>query len=1592
MKRMWIPIVLVMAFAAPLMAGDVHTKDGKYDFFGLARYPEGGKLVDGVELYEVKEGGGPADQYTRRVVRWWPRKGVDFIEIQDGMIEREWTRLPSLIEEAPPGLSTEPTVVEHEGLRIAPLRGKPWYMRRFRGYLHPPEDGNYVFKIAADTMAFFSVSEDEKPENLRIVCGLSSYARPAQWDKHPGQISVPIPMEKGKKYYYEVIHVQTTGGNHVGAAWRGDTMALQTVGGSTVSTLDGRRGIVIEERWDTTSGGGVRPKDLPRTFKAHLIGFDGIGNPVASPESGRDFVVPTVILRLPDGTKRGIKGDKFVQADQEFIMGIYVDEMKRIRSGLVQDEHKAPPGLLKAYPVPAGTGKPGSVHLLTERFAIVSRNQRAGSHLVAQDEKSIRARKAMANMLEHMHAYLEYGGHLMPFWDRKELFKFAAHTGEGAAMGGYGGASASVEDTPGGFTHEYGHGFTIQWRGAHCGESFATAVQEIVGGTHGSCHYNIRNPYRNCMHGSYVATLFYRMIGFDPNWGMTAMTALPQSAGERSFFQTLARLGQQRGLFADGVRGIGDMFGDYAARQAEFDTQIQEGLRHEWVSVARNYLEPVDQDKGIYRIPWAEAPEPYGLNVVRLVPTGDAAEIVVDFQGYHDPAMYSDWRACIVAVDGDGRARYSDLWNKGKMTMPRREGDLRYWLTVAATPRAMLDGGRYTRAFWNGPYAARYPWQATFIGAVPGRPQRSRTDLHDLYCAYGPMLSSGDLVPAVPNTECGRRYIDEARPVLEELQRLLRQSDSELQKVSLMQTIMAISAALGAADGAPHPNGGGWVAATAEVAPTAYVGPHAAVLDQARVLDHAVIEDYAVLRNHTVVAEHARVGGQAVLQQAISLTGYQRCWLPASGPASHELPELSAPTTDDGLLANYAMEQAETMMLENFYRNEAGPREFFGPLLNGYLYGRPAFVTEGERRGFAFDGKTQYAELDRRVGDLGRITVDMAVKWQGRGAQTLLDFGSDADHRFTLVTAGREGRPEFTAVVAGKETVRVVSSAALPKGAWSRVRVEIDGETAALWIDDKPVGAAESAFRPCDAFKPGGDKRNFIAAARDGSGKFEGVFEYVTIYNEVHGRHFAALPAPILDAPRHPQAGLAERVRRNLGMSQHEQRERAALLSGPMMGYLGRMSSKATARLSELMRRHPAWGEAVENARQFDEWKKDQERQYGEAFDESAEAKALQARIAEIDARIGPVRREIDAVRKARPPAEPTAEPTERVVELLKLIEESGAEIAGLRQRIKRIEQDAEATVAAMPETAAEQEEIARLQERIKPLEAKAKAALQEAIANDPEKEAWDVGRRDLAYSPLYWRVRASQGIGSREDILKAELVATNPDYRLWTRKSARLDELRRQRRYRYETYLLQQTDRAELQARIGILDEDVKALRRDLKTEQDLAVVEPVAASEEVELQQTLAALNEQKGVLTRQLGERRNEFIQQKLQEAGAPEKEKERNAALSRARNEAMAAYAQEDSAIQAMQRSAFHGFYNRRYASAVGPYAASLVGGPSGRFDFGMAASMANLYVPAHWKTNADQWDWRTAWEVKEGSLDELPLTRKWLERVGGMSAD
>jgi hypothetical protein len=82
---------------------------------------------------------------------------------------------------------------------------------RIRGYLLPPETGEYVFTMRSDDGGELFLSCDDNPKNAKLIleepaCGT--------------QQSKPIKLQKGKVYYIEALHKQGAGGCGFSVSWK----------------------------------------------------------------------------------------------------------------------------------------------------------------------------------------------------------------------------------------------------------------------------------------------------------------------------------------------------------------------------------------------------------------------------------------------------------------------------------------------------------------------------------------------------------------------------------------------------------------------------------------------------------------------------------------------------------------------------------------------------------------------------------------------------------------------------------------------------------------------------------------------------------------------------------------------------------------------------------------------------------------------------------------------------------------------------------------------------------------------------------------------------------------------------------------------------------------------------------------------------------------------------------------------------------------------------------------------------------------------------------------------------------------------------
>ena len=94
------------------------------------------------------------------------------------------------------------------------------YGSRLRGWLFPPETGDYTFWIAAEDNAELRLSTDQDPANAAVIA-VGSGNDPRQFDESPEQKSALISLVAGERYYIEAVMKENTIGDSLGVGWRG---------------------------------------------------------------------------------------------------------------------------------------------------------------------------------------------------------------------------------------------------------------------------------------------------------------------------------------------------------------------------------------------------------------------------------------------------------------------------------------------------------------------------------------------------------------------------------------------------------------------------------------------------------------------------------------------------------------------------------------------------------------------------------------------------------------------------------------------------------------------------------------------------------------------------------------------------------------------------------------------------------------------------------------------------------------------------------------------------------------------------------------------------------------------------------------------------------------------------------------------------------------------------------------------------------------------------------------------------------------------------------------------------------------------------
>ncbi len=91
---------------------------------------------------------------------------------------------------------------------------------RVRGFVAPPQSGDYTFWIASDDESELWLSRGETAAERRKIASVSNYVPPNQWEAQPNQKSAPVRLEAGRRYFVEVFFKEGNGDDYLSVGWQ----------------------------------------------------------------------------------------------------------------------------------------------------------------------------------------------------------------------------------------------------------------------------------------------------------------------------------------------------------------------------------------------------------------------------------------------------------------------------------------------------------------------------------------------------------------------------------------------------------------------------------------------------------------------------------------------------------------------------------------------------------------------------------------------------------------------------------------------------------------------------------------------------------------------------------------------------------------------------------------------------------------------------------------------------------------------------------------------------------------------------------------------------------------------------------------------------------------------------------------------------------------------------------------------------------------------------------------------------------------------------------------------------------------------------
>ncbi|MCX6343585.1 MAG: DUF6055 domain-containing protein [Armatimonadetes bacterium] len=611
----------------------------------------------------------------------------------------------------------------------------------------------------------------------------------------------------------------------------------------------------------------------------------------------------------------------------------------------------------------------------------------------------------------------------------------------------------------------------------------------------------------------YDAWLWDEILYEDPRYGTDFITKLWTQANGSSgeyMFDAIVRL--HPAGEPDPTNSIKDLLGMMAARNVTWDYQGKQYYRlttgytldgspsNDRLRRGTSELVAQPGNPGWYRTPFQHAPCQGGYDICPIALTGKTTggySVSIDFQPLWDSVRKSDWRACFVAVNTGGEARYSNMWNSGINTITLSADENILYLVVSATPDFQAFNG------FNGP----------LMTDAPTAPQAYRVAF--VNTAATPYLIIPNL-PNVAHTHHANGGGFKANTATVDATAYVGPNAAVYDTAKVLGNARIEDYAV--------------VYSTAQVRDNAIVSGHAIVRDSAQVYGYAKVRDWAMVNSRSKVYENGRVIEHGYISDDTLIHGdavIKGCtW--EFNPASGDYPNVSGCAIKDADCSNYAdMDHGVLMgwvwganqdranaLTDNAYLycgydfDKTSPNyalDEYG-ITYGYLIGSPSIVNGGAtNRGSVLflNGTSQYIELMNGVSDFDDCSFALWIKWNGAADEKVFSFGDGANKYVTLTPSDAGGNLKFAITTTGVAGEQTLTAAALPANTWKHVTVTLSGDTGTMYVNGVQVAAnASMTLNPDDcngANISGAGNLNFLCKGNAGN-YFTGQIDDFRIY------------------------------------------------------------------------------------------------------------------------------------------------------------------------------------------------------------------------------------------------------------------------------------------------------------------------------------------------------------------------------------------------------------------------------------------------------------------------------------------------------------